>query len=138
MRREHLSLATACRLEHLKPGTFLRYVGSAVRQEKAGGRFRATAGDRLRRDLQLPTAQGLITIPVYGSRNAKLVSDYLNAVGAYLRTGIQSNLTPFIGKKLKVRGEHIVLLTDPATLSMLAEADSLRLDHLYGSFGGAR
>ena len=133
MRREKVSLAEACRLEHIKPSTFLRYVGSAVRQDKPGGRYRATKGDRFRRDLQIATPFGPVTIPVYASKNAEKISKYLNAVAHYLRTGDQAKLRPFKGKTLKVGRQRIKLLTDPDTLSSLAEADVLHLDQLYAS-----
>ncbi len=136
MRHEKLSLAAACRLEHIKPATFLRYVGSAVHRDRPGGRFRATAGDRFRRDLQIPTAQGLVTIPVYGSRNAENISKYLNAVASFLRTGDQRRLRGFKGKTLKAGGKRIKLVTDPHVLSSLAEADALHFDQLYASTTG--
>src|SRR5262249_30907059 len=85
MRRDDLSLAEACRLEHIKPSTFLRHVGSAVQQDRPGGRYRPTAGDRFRRDLQIPTALGPTAVPIYGSNKAREISQYLNAVALYLR-----------------------------------------------------
>ncbi len=132
-----MSLAEACRLEHIKPRTFLRYVGSSVRQDRPGSRYRATAGDRFRRDLQVPTALGPTKVPVYGSKAARELSKYANAINHYLRTGDASRLEPFKGKKVGVRGRKIELITDPSTLSALAQADVLRLDQLYASFGGA-
>jgi hypothetical protein len=136
MRREHLSLATASRREHIKPATVLRYVGSAIRQERSGGHYRATKGDRFRRDIQIPTAMGLIVVPVYGSKNAESISKYLNAVAHYLRTGDQARLRPFRGKTIKVGGKKIKLVTDPEKLLLLAEADVLHLDQLYASRKG--
>ncbi len=99
MRRDKLSLAEACRLEHLKPSTLLRHVGSAVRQDRPGGRYRATAGDRLRRDLQVPTALGPTSVPIYGSKKAREISNYLNAIALYLRKGDTSKLERFRGKQ---------------------------------------
>jgi hypothetical protein len=136
MRREHLSLAAASRLEHVKPTTVLRYARSAVRQDRPGARYRATKGDRFRRDLQIPTVHGPMPVPVYGSKNAEKVSKYLNAVGFYLRTGDEAKLRPFKGKTLKVDGKRVKLLTDPVALSKLAEADVLHLDQLYASTTG--
>lgn len=136
MRREHLSLAAACRLEHIKPATFLRHVGSAVRQDKPGGRFYTTKGDRFKRSLQIPTALGPTAIPVYGIKDARKVSEYLNAIGAYLRTGDETKLRRFKGKTLKIRGQKIDLITDPATLTARAEEDALHLDQLYASATG--
>lgn len=138
MRRENISLSKACREEHIKPATFRRYVGKAVLRDKPGGRFRAASGDQLRRDLMIPTAMGLIAVPVYGSKNAKLVADYSNALAEYQRTGNRKKLDSFKGKTLKARGLEIELLTDPAILMELAEADALHFDQLYASATGAR
>jgi len=137
MRRDKVSLAEACRLEHIKPSTFLRHIGSAVRQDRPGGRYRATAGDRLRRDLQIPTALGPTPVPIYGSKQAREISQYLNAIALYLRKGDASKLERFQGKTLRVRGENVELITDPATLSALALAGALQFDQLYASFTGA-
>jgi hypothetical protein len=133
MRREHLSLSQACRQEHIKPATFRRYVGSAVRQDKPGGRFRATAGDSFRRDVQIPTAHGPAVISIRGSKNARFIANYLNAISEYLRTGKQAKLDFFKGKSVKVNGRNVELVTDPAILLQLAEADVLHLDQLYAS-----
>lgn len=134
MRREKLSLAEACRLEHIKPSTFLRQVGSAVRQDKPGSRYRAVAGDRFRRDLQIPTVLGPTPVPIYGSKNAREISNYLNAVALYLRKGDTSKLKRFKGKTVGVRGQKLELITDPQTLSALALAGALQFDQLYGAF----
>lgn len=136
MRRENVSLATAARLEHIKPNTLLRYVGSSLRRDKEGGRYRATKGDRFRRDLQIPTAQGPVTVPIYGSKNAENISKYLNAVAHYLRTGDESKLRKFKGKSLKAGKQRIKLVTGPETLSKLAEADAMHFDQLYASRKG--
>ena len=136
MRREHLSLSEACRQEHIKPVTFRRYLGSAVRQDKPGGRFRATLGDHFRRDLEIPTAQGPTVVPIYGSKNASRIANYLNAVSEYLRTGKRTKLDSFNGQTVKVGGKEIELLTNPAKLSTLAEADVLHFDQLYASATG--
>jgi hypothetical protein len=136
MRRDNLSLAEACRLEHIKPSTCLRNVGTAVRQDRPGGRYHAIAGDRFRRDLQIPTPLGPVAVPIYGSKNAKEISDYLNAIALYLRKGDTSRLERFKGKTVGVRGQKIELITDPATLSSLALAGALQFDQLYASFTG--
>jgi hypothetical protein len=136
MRREHLSLSEACRQEHIKPATFLHYVGSAVRQGKPGGRFRATAGDRFRRDLEIPTAQGRTVVSIHGSKSASRIANYLNAISEYLRTGNRTKLDSFKGQTVKVDGKETELITDPAKLSELAEADELHFDQLYASATG--
>jgi hypothetical protein len=136
MRRGHLSLSEASRLEHIKPSTVRRYVGSAIRQTKPGGRFRAALGDTFRRNLQIPTVHGQIVIQVYGSKNARFIANYLNAISEYLRTGKREKLDSFKGKTVKVNGKNLELITDPAMLSPLAEADVLHFDQLYASATG--
>ena len=131
--RHGKSLAEATRLEHIKPRTFLRYVGKAVRQDRPGGRFRALASDRFRRDdLQVPTTDGYVTVSVTGIKTARLLSNYLNAIGHFNRTGDDSKLRDFRGKTFTtVDGRRLEFLTDPNTLMQLAEADALHLDSLY-------
>lgn len=137
MRRDKLSLAEACRLEHIKPSTFRRYVGNAITQNRPGGRFRATAGDRLRRDLQIPTALGPTPVPIHGSKKAREIAQYLNAIALYLRKGDASKLERFKGKTVRIGGQRIELITDPAALSGLALAGALQFDQLYASVTGA-
>lgn len=137
MRREGVSLAAASRLAHIKPGTVLRYVGTAVRQDRPGGRYRSAAGDKFRRDLQIPTSLGPIRVPVFGTKAARKISKYANAINHYLRTGDASRLKPFKGKTIRVGRKRVELITDLATLSLLAEAGALRLDQLYASLPGA-
>jgi len=128
MRRKRLSLAAASQVVHIKPATVVRYVGSALRQDKPGSHYRATKGDRFRREAEIPTPNGPITVPVYGIKRASEISRYLNAVGHFLRTGDERKLRPFKNKTLKVGKQRIKLLTDPSTLSALADAGLLRLD----------
>ena len=136
MRREKLSLAEACRLEHIKPATFLRHVGSAVRQKTPGGRYKVSAADKFVRKLNVPTALGPTAVPVRGSKAAREVSAYSNAVAKYLRTGKTKQLKRFAGKKVGNRKKAVELITDPQTLSALAQAGVFHLDQLYGSFLG--
>ena len=138
MRREKLSLAQASRLEHVKPKTVRTHVGSALIQDRPGGRFRATAGDTFQRPLRVTTALGEITVPVRGTKAASRLARYQNAVADYLRTGRVSKLNAFKGKSIKVRGQQIEFVTDPETLTGLANAGALQFDQLYGSIGGAQ
>ena len=138
MRREKISLAEASRLEHIKPATLLRHVGSAIRQDKSGGRYRATKSDRLRRDVQIPTVLGEKTISVSGSKAATEIAEYQNAVARYLRKGDASKLKRFRGKNVGIGKNKVELITDPAVLSSLALAGTLQFDQLYASVAGAR
>jgi hypothetical protein len=137
MRREQLSLAEACRRAHIKQSTFLRYVGDSVRHDHPGGRYRPTASDTHRRDLLIPTALGLTPVPIRGSKQATQAAQYLNAVGVYLGKGDERQLKQFKGVKVGPRGRQVELITDPETLSALAEKEQLNFDQLYSAFGGA-
>lgn len=137
MRRERLSLTKASRLAGIKPSTVVRHVGSALKRDTPGGRFYASKGDSFKRELRIPTALGMTTIPVYGSKNAYILASYLNAVSTYLRTGKTKQLEKFAARSLVIRRQQIELLTDPGVLSLLAEADALHFDQLYASVAGA-
>lgn len=132
------SMSAACRAEHIKPDTFLRYVGRAVRHDKPGGRFRAVALDALKRELQVPTADGPVQVSAKGIRAAREFSSYLNAIAHFNRTGDTSRLKRFKGRRFMVEGRRYEFLTDSDKLMELAEADALRLDSLYASVSSRR
>jgi hypothetical protein len=127
------SLSAACKAEHIKPETFLRHVGSAVRHDKPGGRFQVVKTDVLRRELQVPTADGPVQVSVRGIKKAREFSEYLNAIAHFNRTGDESRLRKFKRRTFVAGGRRYEFLTDPAKLMELAEADALRLDSLYAS-----
>jgi hypothetical protein len=132
------SLAAACRAEHIKPDTFLRYVGSAVRHDKPGGRFRVATKDTLTRDLQVHTTDGPVRVAAKGITAARRFSAYENAIAHFNRTGDTSKLKPFKGKTFTAEGRRHEFLTDPDRLMELVEADALRLDSLYASVATRR
>jgi hypothetical protein len=132
------SLSAACRAEHIKPATFLRYVGGVVRHDKPGGRFRVVASDALRRELQVPAADGPVRVSAKGIRAAREFSEYLNAIAHFNRTGDTSRLKRFKSRTFIAEGRRYEFLTDPDKLMELAEADALRLDSLYASVSSHR
>lgn|SRR3989442_14942703 len=126
MRSRGESLSQAARLEHTTPRTVLKLVG---RQLKRGtsGRYSATRGDTLRRDLSVLASEGYVAVAVRSSRQAQLASEHLIAVGRFLRTGDTEWLKPFVGKRVG----GVELLTDPDRLRELADAGLVKLDALY-------
>lgn len=137
MRRDGLSLSQAAKAEGIKSSTVRKYVGSALRREGKGGRFVATKGDSFKRFLHIPTPLGPTAIPIYGSKDASEVAEYLNAVAVYLRTGKLAQLKRFKGKSFGKGKQRIELITDPKMLSELAGADALHFDQLYAAISGA-
>jgi hypothetical protein len=124
------SLANAARAEGVSQRTIRKYVGSALRQDHAGGRIRAVPRDKFTRYLQIPgqDASGLTQVAAKGSREATALAAYVNARAAFLRSGDESLLRPFQGKKI---GGH-TLVTDPELVTALAEQGE-SFDELYSS-----
>src|SRR5437868_12166657 len=58
MRRENLSLSKATQLEHIKPGTFLRHVGSAVHRSGLGKPWKPSKSDTLTARMRILTPEG--------------------------------------------------------------------------------
>lgn len=126
--RQGASLADAAKAEGVSQRTVRKYVGSALRQDHAGGRIRAVPRDKFTRYLQIPGPDGPIQVTVKGNREATQLAAYVNARAAFLRSGDESVLRPFHGKKI---GGH-TLVTDPKLLTALAEQGE-SFDQLYSS-----
>lgn len=128
--RQGASISQAARENGVTPRTIKRYVGSALLQDRPGGRIRATKSDRLVRYLQIPGPDGPREISVRGSKAASEVANYKAAVNRFLR-GDRNALAPWQGKKIA----GIELVTDPKVL--VDQADKGLLPYaLYRSFSG--
>lgn len=122
MRRTGASLTAAAREEHIDPRTVRKHLRADLR-----GRGKATKADRRHRDMLIPTAIGNAPVTVRGSRQASQLGKYMSAVGKYLRTGDVEGLAQF--RNQSIGGQ--ALITDPNTLSVLAEAGTLTLEEIY-------
>jgi hypothetical protein len=133
--RQGESLSTATRREHIKPSTFLRYVGAQVRRERPGGRFQVARRAHSRTpSLRVPSARGPVLVKAKSRAVRRRFSAFGNAIGHFNRTGDVSRLRPFKGKSfIAADGTRVEFVTDPKTLITLAEAGALRLDQLYAS-----
>jgi hypothetical protein len=128
--RHGASISRAGRENGVTPRTIKRYVGSALIQDRPGGRIRATKSDRLVRYLQIPGPDGPREISVRGSKAASEVANYKAAVNRFLR-GDRSGLGSWQGKKIA----GIELVTDPKVL--IDHADKGLLPYaLYRSLSG--
>ncbi len=135
MRREKLSLTAAAKAEHTRPRTVQRYVGSALRQKRAGERYRPTTHDRIPRALQIVTPRGTRPVTVRNSRTASLIGQYMNAVRMYVN-GDSSALARFRGKSFQAGGKTYRFVTNPANLDRLADAGDLAIEGLYRAVPG--
>src|SRR6516162_3569369 len=105
------SLSQAARLEHTRPRTVLKLIGKQLTRGPTG-RYVATSGDTLRRDLNVLGFDGYEPVTVYSSQQAHLASEHLIAANRFLRTGGEAWLKPFDGKRVG----GVELLTDPDRL----------------------
>jgi hypothetical protein len=128
------SLSQAARLEHTTPRTVLELIGKQLKRNNSG-RYVATRGDTLRRDLNVLGFDGYEPVVVRSSKQAHVAAEHLVAVSRFLRTGDAEWLKPFLGKRVG----DVQLLTDADRLQILADADLVKLDALYrNNPGGGR
>jgi hypothetical protein len=134
MRRDKLSLSKATRIEHIKPSTFLRYVGSAVHRSGPGKPWKPTKTDRFGARMTVLTAQGPMAVFVRGSIEKTRLARYDIALRKWRagEDGAEKELMAFQGQTV---GGH-VLITDSNLLIQLEEAGQLDFDTLYFSVGG--
>jgi hypothetical protein len=128
------SLSQAARNEHTTTRTARKYVRKQLRRDSSG-RYRATRGDTLRRDINVLSYDGYEPVVVYSSKQAHLASQHLIAVARFLRPpGDRELLSPFVGKRVA----GVELLTDPDRLEILGDAGLVKLDGLYRHQRGSR
>lgn len=134
MRSHGESLSRAALNERTTPRSVRKDVGNQLTRGPTG-RYIATSGDTLRRDLNVLGFDGYEPVVVRSSKQAHLAAEHLVAVGRFLRTGDTEWLKPFTGKRVG----GVELLTDPDRLRILADVDLVKLDALYrNNPGGGR
>jgi len=128
--RHGASPSQAARDNEVTTRTIKKYVGSALLQDRPGGRIRATKSDRYVRYLQIPGPHGPIDITAHGSKEASEIARYKAAVNRFLR-GERNALAEWHGKKIA----GVDLITAGRTLKDLAQKDLLPYS-LYRSLSG--
>jgi hypothetical protein len=81
------------------------------------------------RRMFVPTSRGKVPATIHGSKQASELGRYMSAVGSFLHTGNIDALEEFEGKSI---AGHL-LITDPDTLSSLAQAGALQLEDIYAT-----
>ncbi|SRR6266446_370519 len=130
--RQGASSSEAARDNGVTIRTIKKYAGSALLQDRAGGRIRATKSDRLVRYVQIPGPFGPIEISARGSREASDAAKYGAAVNRYLRGDLKA-LAPWHGKKIG----GIELITAGPALKGLAQEELLPHSLYRALSGGA-
>jgi hypothetical protein len=128
--RHGASFSQATRNNGISKTTFKKTVGSALLQDRPGGRIRATKSDRYVRYLQIPGLHGPVEITAHGSKEANRAAAYKAAVNRFL-SGDLNALTPWHGKKIA----GIELITDGPSLKGLGQKELLPYS-LYCSLSG--
>jgi len=128
--RQGDTLSKASRDNGVTIRTIKRHVGSALIQDRPGGRIRARKSDRLVRYLQIPGPDGPIDVNVRGSKLASEFARYKAAINRLL-AGDRDAMAPWHGKKIA----GITLITDTKTLVEQAHRDLLPYS-LYRSLSG--
>ena len=125
------TLSGAARENGVTTRTIKRYAGSALVQDRPGGRIRATKSDRLVRYLQIPGFDGRprdVNAP--GSKAASEFASYKADINRLLR-GDPHAMDRWHGRRIA----GIELVTDPKTLIDQARKDILPYS-LYRSLSG--
>jgi hypothetical protein len=128
--RQGDTLTKAARDNGVTTRTIKRYVGSALVQDRTGGRIRATKSDRLVRYLQIAGADGPRDVTARGSKEASKFANYKAAINRLLR-GDRDALASWHGKKIG----GIQLITDTKTLVDQARKELLPYS-IYRSLAG--
>jgi len=131
--RRGASLSQAARDNGVTSRTIKRKAGTALVQDRPGGRIRATKNDRLIRYLQIPGPDGPREIEVRGSKVASEFARYQAAVNRLLanQRGAVAALAKWRDKKIA----GIEIVTDPALLVSQAKVGLLP-QSLYRAVGG--
>ena len=124
------TLTRAARDNGVTSRTIKRYIGSALVQDRPGGRIRATKNDRLVRYLQIPGPDGPRDVTARGSKEASKFANYKAAVNRLLR-GDRDAMARWHGKKVS----GVQLITDTKTLVEQARKELLPYS-LYRSLAG--
>ena len=124
-RRGH-SLREAAALARTDPRTVRRHAGSALHRE--GRRWVASPFDRLAREMTVLTPAGPERVTIRDSRTASLLGAHANAVAAYIETGDEAPLRRLKRRVIQIRGQPVVLETDPVRLDRLAAGGELHFE----------
>lgn len=124
------SLSRAARENGVAIRTVKRYAGSALVQDRPGGRIRATRSDRLVRYLQIPGPDGPRDVTARGSKAASEFANYKAAINRLLG-GDRHAMDAWHGKSI----QGTQLITDTKTLVDQARKEMLP-QSLYRSLAG--
>jgi hypothetical protein len=136
LRRGVGSYSELLRKHGLRGRTARKYLGRDLIGGTRGKRVRASKSDRRIRQVLFPTSAGDVLISTRNSQDATKLSEYFHDRDMLLRGKLRAY--DFEGKW---RGIHIAgreLFADTNGIFQMADADVLKVEHLYASTGGER
>ncbi len=136
LRRGEGSYSQLLRKHRLRSRTARKYLGRDLLGGTRGKPVRASKSDRRVRELMFPKSFGDVRIRTRSSRDASKLSEYFQDRDKLFRGKISA-----ADFETKWRGVHVAgeeLFADVSVILDMADADILKLDHLYASTGGAR
>jgi hypothetical protein len=118
--RKGKPLTTASKEQGIKVQDALKHLGNAV--YKRNGKWIATKTDSIERGRWLYSNGKRISVVINNSKDASLISKYLNAVRVALNTGDETKLEPFKNITIKeANGKKYAFETDLKKLYELKE-----------------
>src|ERR1039458_542420 len=136
LRRGEGSYSELLRKHHLDTRTARRHLGRDLLGGTRGKPVRASKADRRVRLLMFPKAVGDVPIRTRSSRDATKLSEYFHDRDMLLRGKLRA-----YDFEVKWRGMHVVgreLFADTNGIFQMADADVLKVEHLYASTDGER
>lgn len=131
--RHGASISQAARENGVSVRTMKKYAGSALAQDRPGGRIRVTESDRLVRHLQIPGTHGPKALNARGSKIASEVAKYKADVNRAL-SGDEDALDKWRRKKIA----GVELVTDVDVLADLADKGQLPYALYRAAVGGRK
>jgi hypothetical protein len=136
LRRGEGSYTELLQTHHLDARTARKYAGHNLLSGTRGRTVRASKSDRLVRELMFPTPFGDEPIFTRSSRDATKLSDFFQDRAKLLRGKLSAHDFETKWHGVRVAGRE--LFANAAEILRMANADVLKMEHLYASVGAER
>jgi hypothetical protein len=121
---------------HLHSRTARKYASRNLLGGTRGKPIRASKGDRMVRDLLFPMSSGDVPIRTRSSKDATKLSEFFHDRDKLLRGKLSAYDFEAKWRDVWIAGRE--LFADAASIMGMANADALKVEHLYASTSGER
>jgi hypothetical protein len=136
LRRGDSSYSELLREHRLDTRTAHKYLGRDLLGGTGGDRVRASKADRRARELMFPMSFGDVPLRIRGSGAATKLSNFFQDRDKLLRGKLSANDFEVKWRGVRVAGRE--LFANAAEILRMADADVLKMEHLYASVGPER